>query len=219
MAIGPLRDVQVRSQLRDVAAPLSQMLEGPRTVTVREVEGTARIGAPDVERLISNSSGIAVDKVYVDRIDADGLERAVDEDGADPALLKLDPANAVRLGGTVDVLGQEQQVAIIAELQLADGRAQITPRDVRLGDADADPLPVALQRTLQPDLHADPRPGIAAAAGHAHHVAGHERRSGDQRAHRPPRARRRRADALGRTPRASPASRSARLPSGPCSGR
>jgi len=148
MAIGPLRDVQVRSQLRDVAAPLSQMLEGPRTVTVREVEGTARIGAPDVERLISNSSGVAVDKVYIDRIDADGLERAVDEDGADPALLKLDPANAVRLGGTVDVLGQEQQVAIIAELQLADGRAQITPRDVRLGDSDADPLPVALKRTL-----------------------------------------------------------------------
>jgi len=149
LAVGPLHDVQVRSQLRDVSAPLSQMLgAGPRTVTVREVEGTARIGAPDVERLISNSSGIAVDKVYIDRIDADGLERAVDEDGADPALLKLDPANAVRLGGTVDVLGKEQQVAIIAELQLADGRAQITPRDVRLGDADADPLPVALQRTL-----------------------------------------------------------------------
>jgi hypothetical protein len=148
VTVGPLRDLQVRSQLRDVAAPLSQMLgDGPRTVTVREVEGTARIGAPDVERLISNSSGIAVDKVYVDRIDADGLEKAV-EDGADPALLKLEPANAVRLGGTVDVLGQEQQVAIIAELQLADGRAQITPRDVRLGDSDADPLPVALQRTL-----------------------------------------------------------------------
>ena len=29
MAVGPLRDVQVRSQLRDVAAPLSQMLGGP----------------------------------------------------------------------------------------------------------------------------------------------------------------------------------------------
>ena len=148
VTVGPLRDLQVRSQLRDVAAPLSQMLgDGPRTVPVREVEGTARIGAPDVERLITTSSGIPVDKVYVDRIDADGLEKAV-EDGADPALLKLEPANAVRLGGTVDVLGKEQQVAIIAELQLADGRAQITPRDVRLGDADADPLPLALQRTL-----------------------------------------------------------------------
>ena len=147
IVVGPLHDVQVRSQLRDVSAPLSQMLgDGPRTVTVREVEGTVRIEAPDLERLIRDSGDVPVDKLYIDGIDADGLEKAVD-DGADPALLSLEPATAVRMGGTVDVLGQEQQVTIIAELQLADGRVQITPRDIRLDDADAQ-LPVALQRTL-----------------------------------------------------------------------
>src|SRR6476661_4967871 len=99
-------------------APLSQMLDGgPRTVTVREVEGTARIGAPDVERLIREASDVPVDKLYIDGIDADGLERAVD-DGADPALLALDPATAVRFGGTVDVLGKKQPVSIISEMQL-----------------------------------------------------------------------------------------------------
>jgi hypothetical protein len=148
VAVGPLRDLQVRSQLRDVSAPLSQLVGGgPQTVTVREVEGTVRIEAADVERLIRSNSPLPVDKLYIDGIDADGLERAVD-DGADPRLRKLEPANAVRMGGTVEILGQEQQVAIIAELQLADGRAQITPRDIRLGDDDAAPLPVALQRTL-----------------------------------------------------------------------
>ena len=133
VAVGPLRDVQVRSQLRDVSAPLSQMLgDGPRTVTVREVEGTVRIEAPDVERLIRDAGDVPVDKLYIDGIDADGLERAV-EDGADPALLTLEPATRSGSGGTVDVLGEEQQVTIIAELQLADGRVQITPRDIRLG--------------------------------------------------------------------------------------
>ena len=196
IAVGPLRDVQVRSQLRDVTAPLSQMLgDGPRTVTVREVEGTARIGAPDVERLIREASDVPVDKLYIDGIDADGLERAVD-DGADPALLTLDPATAVRFSGTVDILGQEQQVSIISEMQLADGRAQITPRDVRLGDADADPLPVARAADAEPGLHADPRPGRAATAGHAHDAARHQRRAGDQRAHRAPRARPGRPDGL-----------------------
>ena len=147
VAVGPLHDVQVRSQLRDVSAPLSQMLgDGPRTVTVREVEGTVRIGAPDVERLIREAGDVPVDKLYIDGIDADGLEKAVD-DGADPALKSLDPATVIRMGGTVDVLGQEQPVTIIAELQLADGRVQITPRDIRLADEDAQ-LPVALQRTL-----------------------------------------------------------------------
>ncbi len=148
VAVGPLRDVQARSQLRDVSAPLSQMLgDGPHTVTIREVEGTVRIEAPDLERLIRDSGDVAVDKLYIDGIDADGLERAVD-DGADPELLTLEPATAVRLGGTVDVLGQDQQVTIIAELQLADGRVQITPRDIRLADDDGAQLPVALQRTL-----------------------------------------------------------------------
>ena len=76
--------MQVRSQLRDVSAPLSQLLgDGPRTVTVREAEGTVRIEAPDLERLIRDAGDVPVDKLYIDGIDADGLERAV-EDGADP---------------------------------------------------------------------------------------------------------------------------------------
>jgi hypothetical protein len=141
--VGPLRDVQVRTQLRDVTAPLSQLLGGSRTVAVREAEGTVRIGAPDIERLLPGQ----VTKFYVDGIDADGLQQAVD-DGADSALLKLDPATAARLGGTVDVLGTKQQVNVIAELQLAAGQAQIVPRDVRLGDTSATPLPIAVQRTL-----------------------------------------------------------------------
>jgi hypothetical protein len=142
LTVGPLHDVQVRTQLRDVTAPLSQLLGGSRTVAVREAEGTVRIGAPDVERLLPG-----VDKLYIDGIDSSGLEKAV-EDGADPALLQLEPATAARMGGTVEVLGQKQQVNVIAELQLAAGQAQIVPRDIRFGDADADPLPVAVQRTL-----------------------------------------------------------------------
>jgi hypothetical protein len=142
VAVGPLHDVQVRTQLRDVTAPLSQLLGGSRTVAVREAEGTVRIGTPDVERLLPG-----VDKLYIDGIDYSGLEKAV-KDGADPALLQLEPATAARMGGTVEVLGQKQQVNIIAELQLAAGQAQIVPRDIRFSDADAAPLPVAVQRTL-----------------------------------------------------------------------
>jgi hypothetical protein len=141
VTVGPLRDVQVRTQLRDVTAPLSQLLGGSRTVAVREAEGTVRIGAPDIERLLPG-----VDKLYIDGIDANGLQKAVD-DGADRALLQVDPATAARLGGTVDVLGTQQQVNVIAELQLAAGQAQIVPRDIRLGDANTE-LPAPVRRLL-----------------------------------------------------------------------
>lgn len=148
VTVGPLRDVQVRTQLRDVTAPLSQLLSGSRTVAVREAEGTVRIGAPDIEQLLrGRSSAVTVDKLYIDGIDDKGLEQAV-EDGADPALLQIDPATAARFSGTVEVLGQQQPLTVIAELQLAAGEAQIVPRDVRLGDQDAAPLPAPVQRAL-----------------------------------------------------------------------
>jgi len=150
MTVGPLRDVQLRTQLRDVRAPLSQLLAGPRTLTVREAEGTVRIGAPDVERLLPG-----VNKLYIDGIDADGLERAVD-DGADPALLQIDPATATRLGGTVDVLGEKQPVSVIAVLQIADGQAQIVPRDVRLGDEEQPPPAVQQRLSRLFTLRLDP---------------------------------------------------------------
>jgi len=150
--VGPLRDVQVRTQLRDVTAPLSQLLGGSRTVAVREAEGTVRIGAPDIERLLPG-----VDKLYIDGIDANGLQKAVD-DGADRALLQLDPATAARLGGTVNVLGTQQQVNIIAELQLAAGQAQIVPRDIRLGDATTE-LPEPVRRVLNDQFTLRLNPG------------------------------------------------------------
>jgi hypothetical protein len=48
----------------------------------------------------------------------------------------------------VTVLGKKQSVALIAVVQLTDGQIQVVPRDVRLGDANAQPLPVAVQRVL-----------------------------------------------------------------------
>lgn len=152
--IGPLRDVQLRAQLRGVAAPLSQLLGGQRTVTVREAEGTAYIGAPDVEQLLRARTATAglpvpvtVDKLSINTIDAAGLEYAVEKDGADPAVLGLDPATTARIGGTVKALGQDIPVSIIAELQLAAGEAQIVPRDVRVGDED-EPLSIPLPRSV-----------------------------------------------------------------------
>jgi hypothetical protein len=143
ISVGPLRDVQLRTQLRGVQVPLSELLGGgPRTVTVREAEGTVRIGPPDVERLLTG-----VDKLWIDGIDATGLEEAV-EDGADPALAQIDPATAARMGGTVEVLGEEQPVSAIAVLELTDGQVQIVPRDVQVGDTASADLPAAAQRTL-----------------------------------------------------------------------
>jgi hypothetical protein len=142
--VGELQELTVRAQLREVDAPLPMLLgSGPKSLTVQEVEGTVRIPASDVERLVPG-----IEKLRIENVDDYALEQAVD-DGADKSLRTIDPENAVRLVGTATLLGEESEVAVIAMLQLVDGQAQIVPVDVRLGGSDADPLPAAVQQTLQ----------------------------------------------------------------------
>jgi hypothetical protein len=142
--VGELQELTVRAQLRDVSAPLPMLLgSGPKSLTVKEVEGTVQIPASDVERLVPG-----IDKLRIENIDDYALEQAVDE-GGDKSLRTIEPENAVRLAGTATLLGQESEVSVIAQLELVDGQAQITPRDVRLGGSDAEPLPPSVQRTLE----------------------------------------------------------------------
>jgi LmeA-like phospholipid-binding len=143
IAVGALRDVEVRAQLRGVAAPLGELLgSGPRTVRVEEADGTVRIGADDLERLLPG-----IERVRIETVDEAALENAADE-GGDASLAALDPRLVARLVGTTTVLGDEVEVAVIAALELSDGMVQIVPRDIRLGDADAAPLPAPVQELL-----------------------------------------------------------------------
>nr|WP_239028718.1 DUF2993 domain-containing protein [Pseudonocardia acidicola] len=144
--IGQLQDVQVRSQLRDVQAPLSELLgSGPRTLRVQNAEGTLRISADDLARL----SG--VDKLQIQNIDEQALQQAV-KDGGDTSLASIDPDSAARLVGTTRVLGQDMQVSVIAVLQLSGRQIQVVPRDIRVGQpgsATPQALPPPVQTALR----------------------------------------------------------------------
>ena len=143
ISVGQLRELEVRAQLRDVRAPLSELLgSGPRTIEVGEADGTVRIGPRDLERLIPG-----VDRLRVENVDADALEKAVSE-GAEPSLALIDPESAARLVGTTTVMGEEFEVSVLAVLRIAGGQVEVVPRDVRLG-ADGPSLPSFAQRALR----------------------------------------------------------------------
>jgi hypothetical protein len=93
--VGQLQELSVTAQLRDVDAPLSMLLgSGEKTLRVREVEGTVRVPAKDVERLVPG-----VQDLRIETLDGDALEQ-IAEDAEDPALAGLDPQRTVRLVGT-----------------------------------------------------------------------------------------------------------------------
>lgn len=153
LQVGALQDVEVTAQLRDVAAPLSEVLgSGPTTLRVGSADGTVRVGPDDIERLIGT-----VERMRIETVDAEALQQLV-EDGADAALADLDPDRSARLVGTTPVLGVDREVAVIVALELEDGLVRVVPRDVRLG-GDAEPLPDAVQEMVREMFTVEVDPG------------------------------------------------------------
>lgn len=143
ISIGDLREVEVSATLNDVDAPLSMLLgSGPKSLLVNRAEGTVRIGANDIERIVPG-----LERARIETLDEAALASTA-ADGGDAALAEIDPDRAARFVGTYTVLGQTLEVAVIAELELADGRAAIAPRDVRLADGTPLPLPAESRRAV-----------------------------------------------------------------------
>ncbi|WP_232660776.1 LmeA family phospholipid-binding protein [Pseudonocardia sp. TRM90224] len=152
--VGELKSVDVTAQLREVDAPLSMLLgSGPKSLVVGEAEGTIRIPAKDLETMIPG-----IEDLRIETIDLAALEAAM-EDGGDETLSVIDTEKAARLVGTTTLMGKEVEVSVIAVLQLVDKKAQIVPRDIRLGGTDAPPLPATIQRTLQKTFTVTVDPG------------------------------------------------------------
>jgi hypothetical protein len=158
LPLGPLREVEVRAQLRDVDAPLSMLLgSGPKSLKVDDADGTVRVDADDLERLMPG-----VRKVRIENVDAGAIDDLVEE-GAPVSLRGIDTDSAARVVGTVDVpvIG-ETEVAVIVSLQL-DGRViTLVPRDVRIADSSGDrvALPSVVQSALQKAFSLRVDPGI-----------------------------------------------------------
>lgn len=154
LRVGELQEVEVVAELRDVDAPLSEVLgSGPKSLRVAEADGTVRVGADDIERLLGT-----VDKLRIESLDDEALAQAV-EDGADAALADVDPDTVARLVGTTAFLGEDTEVSVIVALELSDGLVRVVPRDIRVGGPDAESLPEAMQAPLRERFTVEIDPG------------------------------------------------------------
>lgn len=143
ITVGQFREVELTAHLSDVTAPLSMLLgSGPKNVQVAQAEGTVRVSANDLERLVPG-----VTKVRIESVDQKALTQLV-QDGGDAALADIDPDKAARIVGTVSLLGRPIEIAVVAVLDLNGGKARIAPRDVRLSDGTPLPLPQVAQKAI-----------------------------------------------------------------------
>jgi hypothetical protein len=140
---GSFKELEITAQLHDVTAPLAMLLgSGQKTIEVASADGTVKIDAADLERLVPQAS-----KVRIESVDKTTLKQAV-KNGADASVGNLDPDHAARLVGTVSFLGTSAEIAEIATLELSKGRADIVPVDVRLSDGTGLPVPGSVQKDI-----------------------------------------------------------------------
>lgn len=120
LAVGPLTEVSVRAELRNVRAGLGELLgSGPRTLRIDEASGTVRVNAADLGRQLPGVTQLRIEPVSSAAVS--GL------------IPEIDPESAVRLLGTVTVLGQRFDVTLLAVMQLDGTVVQIVPREFEVG--------------------------------------------------------------------------------------
>lgn len=130
VTVARLHDIGVEATLRHVRVPFSGLVSGSAdSVQIDEVVGRVRIQASELGKLID------VEDLVVEQVS----ER--DRTAAGQPL----PDSAVKLTGTVDVLGRQTRVTVIGSLQLANSQVQVTPHTVRV---DGQTLPAAVERSV-----------------------------------------------------------------------
>lgn len=148
LTVGQLHDVGVRAELYHVRMPLAEVFGGAPSIRVDNAKGSVLITKND---LVKQLPGVT--KLQIQPIDYGALDAALaDSANAAPgsSLTGITPDQAVRLVGTTTVAGQRVDVSVIAALQLAGQRIQISPRDIRIGSGpQAAALPQAMQSRLR----------------------------------------------------------------------
>lgn len=143
-----LRDLEVHIELRDVQAPLGELVSGSlKEVKVREVEGQVKVKASDVNRAIANNENTAIrsiTNVTIDPVseqdvltDPDTRTDAEQEAAERAAEAEIEDTTAgARICATVDVGGEDTELCAYGIISLVEGaKMTFTPSRVQLSNS------------------------------------------------------------------------------------
>lgn len=139
-----LRDLEVHIDLRDVQAPLGDLVSGSlKEVKVREVEGQVRVKASDVNRAVAENENAAIraitnltiDQVSEQDVATDPGDRTdAEQEAADRAAeAEIEDTTAgARICATVDIGGEETELCAFGIISLVDAKMTFTPGRLEL---------------------------------------------------------------------------------------
>jgi hypothetical protein len=161
-----LRDLEVHIELRDVQAPLSDLVSGSlKEVKVREVEGQVKVKASDVNRAVAENKSAAVrsitnltiDPVSEQDVATDpGSRTDAEQEAADRAAEQEieDTTAGARICATVDIGGEETELCAFGIISLIDAKMTFTPArlEIRNSVLGTGALPPVLDATAKQAL-------------------------------------------------------------------
>jgi hypothetical protein len=158
ISVQNMKDLEIDADLRDVKAPLSDVLSGNTSaITVGELDGQVQIKAGDLGRML-NIPDLAISQQPLDIIKGTGAadkqqqadaKNVLDSDnGGQP----MNTAAGLELDGTVDLAGQQTKVTVLGTLSLSsDGGLTITPAKLSLANSQVTgPLADSIENALLP---------------------------------------------------------------------
>jgi DUF2993 family protein len=139
-----LRDLEVHIELRDVQAPLGELVSGSlKEVKVREVEGQVKVKASDVNRAVAENENAAVRSITnltIDPVseqdvttDPGGRTDAEQEAAERAAEQEIEDTTAgARICASVDIGGEETELCAFGLISLVDAKMTFTPGRLEL---------------------------------------------------------------------------------------
>ncbi|MGA6163166.1 DUF2993 domain-containing protein [Amycolatopsis magusensis] len=153
-----LRDVELKADLRDVDAPLSDLMGGRvEQVKIGVLEGSVKIKDSDIARVEPLTK---IENLRIDPADEDYVRNGGSDPEApttiEPGDEALDDASAgVRMSGTLQLAGEKLELYCFAMIELDGTAIHITPERLQFGnDGETTIVPPQVQKALLPNFKA-----------------------------------------------------------------
>ncbi|MDV6012464.1 DUF2993 domain-containing protein [Haloechinothrix sp. LS1_15] len=153
-----LRDLELEAELRDIEAPLSDVLDGNTdAITIGELEGTVKVSQADLGRAIKFPTLRITDATeeYVHSgDDADDVTNGDEEP-------EYGSTAGIRLEATTDLAGEEDvEIVVYGVIELAGDQVRVEPKRVELDRGGGTTvIPEAVRENLLPQFATTIDPG------------------------------------------------------------
>jgi hypothetical protein len=152
-----LSDVEISAELKDVTAPLSDLLAGnTKSIKIGTLEGAVTIKASDIARIspLDKVEDLKIEPSTEEYVKTGQDTMTDDQKKADA---EVDKSSAgIRLSGYVQIAGQKVEIFCFAMIEVKNKAISISPNRLQFGnDKETTVVPAEIQKALLPNFEAN----------------------------------------------------------------